>query len=261
LSYDILHAIVKADEQVPTVTPKFLSLVYSFNSRTMDTQADPASTSQPISQQSGYIGGGEQLRAFNANDLVPYVINYTNVKHECDYQYVQHGTESFLKDLKHDDSILICNIPLSYIAARLTRPSLLLLAKQHGFSINTKTLKRDMVHAFLNTNTYSCEDCVTAFHPVSTHEAYKHNYYKNVSKNCSKQQQQENKFPPLSPTSQFSERIIKSFTDATDPSQFEECGCAVCGELSLRSKITRFSESNIDLDVLVAEGCGFTRKE
>ena len=50
------------------------------------------------------------------------------------------------------------------------------------------------------------------------------------------------KFPPLPTTIQLSEDIIKSFTGATAPSEFEESGCAVCGEPSLLSKMTKIVE-------------------
>ena len=71
----------------------------------------------------------------------------------------------------------------------------------------------------------------------------------------------ENKFPPLPSTMQISEMIINDFISATSPSEFEEGGCAVCGTLSLKSNLTELNKANVDLNILVADGSGFTRKE
>ena len=60
---------------------------------------------------------------------------------------------------------------------------------------------------------------------------------------------------------QLSEMVIKDFISATSPSKFEEGGCAVCGALSLKSNLAELTEADIDINILVTDGSGFTRKE
>jgi len=45
---------------------------------------------------------------------------------------------------------------------------------------------------------------------------------------------EHNKFPPDVPDALLRRKIISDFCAATQPSKFEEAGCAVCGSLTLK---------------------------
>ena len=70
-----------------------------------------------------------------------------------------------------------------------------------------------------------------------------------------------NNFPPDVPDASLRRKIIGDFWAATQPSKFEEAGCAVCGALTLRTELFDLSSLNIDLGVLNTVGLGFTQKE
>ena len=65
-------------------------------------------------------------------------------------------------------------------------------------------------------------------------------------------------FPPLPPSAELCQKIIKNFCEATTPSKCIKAGCAVCGELVIHSD--RIHTSNLDstLNHLTADGYGFT---
>ena len=208
---------------------------------------------EDVIENTNYIGGGKGSTMFSGVELVPYVENGSDVKNEYSYRYVGHGIKSHLESIEHNTNNIICNIPLVYIVERLTRPSILSLAKQHGIVINTKSSKSDIISAFFNAHTYTCNGCISAFHQVDTQRIYNHSY--------SEDHKIQDRFLPLPSTMQSSERIIKDFISATSPGEFEEGGCAVCGSLSLKSSLTELSEADVDLSLLVAGASGFTRKE
>ena len=71
---------------------------------------------------------------------------------------------------------------------------------------------------------------------------------------------EHNNFPPDVPDALLCRKIISDFCAATQPSKFEEAGCAVCGSLALKTELFDLSWLNINLSVLNTVGLGFTRK-
>ena len=61
---------------------------------------------------------------------------------------------------------------------------------------------------------------------------------------------EHNTCPPDPPDASLCRKIIKDFCDATNPSRFEEGGCAVCGALTLKTELSDLSSLNIDLSLV-----------
>ncbi|KAJ6622055.1 hypothetical protein B0H10DRAFT_1788717 [Mycena sp. CBHHK59/15] len=66
-------------------------------------------------------------------------------------------------------------------------------------------------------------------------------------------------FPPTPSTKQDQHRTISGMCTAVDPANFEEAGCAVCGQLIALSELT--PQNTLTLDYLVLIEHGVTRKE
>ena len=116
----------------------------------------------------------------------------------------------------------------------------------------------DIKNRISKLSSHVCQGCVTVFIPhvscsrmsyhhshyeiqkssqYSQHKSqklYRHGQYKN-------QKNADDKFPPRPPIQSEAKQIIKNFTKATSPKNFEESGCAVCGALNLRSKMRNLS--------------------
>lgn len=158
-----------------------------------------------------YISGGMGSTIFSQVELMPYADKDSDVKNEYSYRYAGHGSKSFLESIENDNMDIICRVPLVCIVKRLSKSSILSLAKQHGILINTKRLKSDIISAFFNSSMYSCNECITIFRQVNNLETYKHNYYKhNILKTKIKPvgsnnlKLGENRFPPLPSTTKIS---------------------------------------------------------
>ncbi|KAF8218471.1 hypothetical protein L208DRAFT_1070740, partial [Tricholoma matsutake] len=57
-------------------------------------------------------------------------------------------------------------------------------------------------------------------------------------------------FPPSPPKDKLLHKIISRFCSDTHPSQFEEMGCAVCGQLTLKKESIPLKDVNCSLDPL-----------
>src|SRR5271168_969639 len=68
-------------------------------------------------------------------------------------------------------------------------------------------------------------------------------------------------FPPKPLSEEHSENIIKNFCEATSPPKFEEAGCAVCGQLTLKSKLVALKKITTNLHLLSHNTSGLTRME
>jgi len=58
-------------------------------------------------------------------------------------------------------------------------------------------------------------------------------------------------FPPRPASDHLIHHIISGFCNDTNPSQFEEAGCAVCGQLTLLSELKALNEVDICYDPLI----------
>ena len=256
--------VVETSGQSTVIIPDVKQYVFEYDDIIENTQINKKVNTQMITKNTDYIGGGKGSMIFYGVELMPYAYKGSHINNEYSYRYVGHGTKSLLESIKHDKIDIVCRIPLVCIVKNLTRSSALSLSKQHGMLVNTRSSKSDIISEIYHSGPYLCKECLTAFRHVETREAYKHNYYKRKISNISKintKKVVENKFPPPPSTMQLSEMIIKDFISATSPNEFEEGGCAVCGTLSLKSNLTELTKANVDLNILVADGSGFTRKE
>ncbi|KAF9465628.1 hypothetical protein BDZ94DRAFT_1320192 [Collybia nuda] len=61
-------------------------------------------------------------------------------------------------------------------------------------------------------------------------------------------------FPPLPASESLQQQVIKDFCNEALPNNLEEAGCAVCGELSLKSNMSRLKSIKALLEVLVSPG-------
>ena len=219
------------------------------------------------------------MAKFAANEVLPFATNSKNLEWTDQYVFKQDGTRDSLEKLNLDKHALLCKVPLSHIASQLNKTSLQILAKQHGVLFNTRTTKSDIINRILKLSSHVCQGCITIFvpHVSCSQKSYHHSHYeiqKSSRYGQHKSQKlyghgqyknqknvEDDKFPPRPPVQSEAKQIINNFTKVTSPKNFEESGCAVYGALNLRSKMRNLSEINLNLNLLNADGKGFTRKE
>ena len=89
-------------------------------------------------------------------------------------------------------------------------------------------------------------------HQEKSAEKYKASNLEAVKKYQNKSLNPE--FPPSAPSIKLMHQIFTDFCKDINPNQFEESGCAVCGQLTPSSALKKLSEMNLNLDILIQEG-------
>jgi hypothetical protein len=176
-----------------------------------------------------------------------------------------------LEKYKNSDHLL-CNVPLHHLMTYLFMNNRISIGHKHGIHISKRMAKCEIIKLFKVHDDICKHEYVTVFRPykqISSYERYLKycETQKTQVNNISDSKQPEslevdapehNTFPPNPPDASLRRKIINNFCNATKPSTFEEAGCAVCGALTLQTKLSDLSSLNIDLSVLNTAGLGFT---
>ena len=236
--------------------------------------------SSSLTHQQDHIGGGAS-ELFSLAQLQPYIVkNYIMIKPSADvmYKFKSHHIQSKqVKEAVVENHTLLCNIPLSRFVTNLTIPNLKLVAAAHGIFIKSRTPLQEVLKIIQDHNCDDCQNCITAFKPakslVSRRRAanvravrkYKNNKIclnNNIpviidNTLCKKKLElvyspveDEQIFPPSPLEPKIEHAIVKAWCKDMSPKNFEEVGCAVCGELSLRSKSILLKDASVKLDIL-----------
>ena len=228
------------------------------------------------------IGGGRQL-VFSLDELAQYALTSITEKQ---YKFVQ----CLDKDKAHtkasgDNTLIICDIPLSILAPRLTLTHIKKLALLHNVHIAAR-LKVSNAQMLLQSHIcQTCDSFVAIFEPYKTSTHAEHSkVYRKVhkaaltahdkvrnkteerkvaKKSTSKKLYWKSKkveFPPVPLSSELSYTIASDFSDDTSPNKFIESGCAVCAKLTPLAEMQKLSVVD-GLNLSVLEKDGVTRKE
>jgi hypothetical protein len=230
-------------------------------------------------EESDRIGGGQHgasLEKIDMDVISPFVIsapmNFSDIKM---FEFVEHLEMSKgLKQYNGSDHVL-CNVPLHLLLTCLFKNSRIAIGHKHNIHIPRKMTKSEILELFKIHDSICEHEYVTVFHPYTQYSCSEQGVNncevkKSQVKNGSYLKQSENlgvdvsghdTFPPNPPDASLCRKIIKDFCDATNPSRFEEGGCAVCGALTLKTELSDLSSLNIDLSLLNTAGLCFTRKE
>ena len=225
------------------------------------------------------IGGGQRgvvRQKIKMEVIKPFIINIplnSPDKNMC--EFVEHIEMSRgLKKYK-DSNHLLCNVPLHLLIDCLFKDSRIAIGHKHDVHIPRKMTKGEITELFKIHDGVCKHNYVTIFRPYTPISSFerglKYREVQNLQVNNVSDTKQPgnlevntpilNTFPPAAPNASLRQKIIKDFCAATEPSKFEEAGCAVCGALILQTELSDLSSLNIDLSVLNTSGHGFTRKE
>ena len=130
---------------------------------------------QNIKSTTSFIGGGRSART-DYDFLKQYVVTTkVELKNPEEFSYVYCGHSTFDDTMQEiqtrGEALLVCNIPLAFIANILTSAQANEVAKKHNIhSLSRRSLveKRTAVKSHLCTIT--CKKCVTVFKPVKKNQ-------------------------------------------------------------------------------------------
>ena len=233
-----------------------------------------------LTHQGHHIGGGIS-ELFTYTQLLPYLLkNSMMIKPSADLMYKFEGHHIETKQVREDiaeEHALICSIPLDKFVTNLTIPNLKLVAAAHGIFIKSRTPLAEVIKIIQDHDCDQCQNFITVFKPAKSllsrrREAnvravrkYKNNkiclnnkisvetgnkhYHKGLHR-VSDTLDDEQIFPPSSLEHKIEHAIVKAWCKDMSPKNFEEVGCAVCGELSLRSKSVLLKDASVNLNIL-----------
>ena len=225
------------------------------------------------------IGGGQHgasIEKINMDAISQFVISAPTNSFDIKVcEFVEHlETSKGFKKYGGSDYVL-CNVPLHLLTNCLFQNSRIAIGHKHGIQISRKMTMSEIIELFKIHDNICEHNYVTVFHPYKLFSSSKqglkyHEVQTSQVNNVLNSKQSESlevdasghiTFPPDPPKASLRRKIINDFCDATKPSKFEEAGCAVCGELNLKTELSDLRSFNIDLCVLSTAGLGFTRKE
>ncbi|KAF7983526.1 hypothetical protein HWV62_21078 [Athelia sp. TMB] len=237
--------------------------------------------------------GGGQAYTFRETEFIEYMVaDYADRVDEDDdtvYSYHAHvSTASAGLMCEAHTNLIPLIMPLDVLALKLTTGQLLSAVKFHNMTFSKNKIHMDsMREALRGHECSSCADAVTLIKPArkaavradfdapdTTNKInpkgkrVPHKKIRGRKKEAEvhwvdgrvKHSKTRGKFPPRPPTDREREEIIRNFCDAQLPEEFEEVGCAVCGQLVKRSVSESLEDVNFD-EALLHGIPGSTRKE
>ena len=223
----------------------------SINDKTTETGATPTQTYSPRILKMSF------LRSYRVDGHGP------EASDNSDWKFYKYALLTEAMTLcKQDGSIIPLRLPIRHFANSLTRKELRNMASLHAIRFRSTDRKPALAALFTDHKCHVCDQYVCLFGP---HDAGKSGLESDSEwNNRAPEMPKSNsgaptKFPPRPPSSPQIEQIVNDFCADTSPSAFEESGCAVCGELKLRTDLTPIQDIGCDLSSLISDGV--TRKE
>ena len=250
-----------------------------FNPRAMMTVPVPSVTSllpKYASSSNAYIGGGSSRLAWAT--IQPYVISQPggalqDLSFLCYVAYVEKmNVNAYPIDL-----FVHANIPPLVVSQLLKLSVARSIAASHGIAAGSRCSVEQLKLLLEHHECISCPSYLTIFSVVSdpaTKRASRNKkYYTKILKPASAGTISEQlfdpihsefpathlQFPPAPCSIELEHTIIRDACKRMDPQNFEEVGCAVCGELCHRAKTSRLKAVKNLLSIL--EAPGITRAE
>ena len=205
----------------------------------------------------GHVGGGSRrgvswtsIKSFSKS--VPDTFDV-----RCTLLYSVHVDEVGLKNYPPDMYVHTV-IPLVSMVDVLTLANVRAIAKLHGIAVGSRCNGALLKSYIGNHSCSKCTEFVTVF-SVEKSAAMKH-VDRSVrsliaAKNLTPREKKTTvSFPPEPASKDLEHAIVRDACKRMDPQNFEEVGCAVCGELKPRKNTSRLKSVKNLLKVLEAPG-------
>ena len=221
-----------------------------------------------------FHGGGPSL-VFSSDELLPYTSTDLQEKQYKFFRCIK--TEDKQTHISNNETTVLCAVPLSILAPKLTMKCIKDLSVLHQIYIPPKALVKNAQMLLQDHKCHKCNSYISLFKPykVQSNAQRQQNWYKKLEpdekavhltekakyKTSSKYQEKDSekhkadywakkevKFPPAPPSAPLCQKIMSDFCADTSPEAFEETGCAVCGKLTPVCEMEELSDvENISL--------------
>ena len=218
----------------------------------------------------GQVGGGSSR--LTCVSVLPYIISKPSFwNNQSCLHYIAYVDDAGLKAYP-SDKFVHASIPLPMVSQLLSITVSRYIAMTHSIAVGSRCMVAQLKTTVDEHDCLRCPSYITVFSVEhdntnkSTVRSRKHGEKKNAQnpmtdlKDSSKSEHPKSvEFPPSPCSIDFEHTIIKDACRRMDPVNFEEVGCAVCGELRRRDKTSRLKSVKKSLSIL--EVAGVTRIE
>ena len=254
--YSLLSVLKKLSRSCATQIWRF------FNSRISILKSSTTTLSaMNASSRDAYLGGG-CLRIAWAT-VQPYAISQPCISRDQTFlSFVAYVEKENIKSYPNDHFVH-ADIPLSVISQLLSISVARSIVASHGIATGSRCNVAQL-RLFVEQHVcVSCPSYLTIFSvesDLAKKHALRNKRYRETLKTKSASTMHETaEFPPSPCSIELERTIIRDVCKKMDPINFEEVGCAVCGELRPRTKTSRLKTVKKFLSVLDAPG--ITRME
>ena len=223
----------------------------------------PAEPKLHIPSTSTYLGG-HSPKLFTSDTIFPYIdMKIYNLHTDSKFRYIDYINEnSKLPEYMDTTSFVCAQLPLTVLFNNLTLSQSRKIAKLHGFSIGSKSKVIELLTCAKNHN---CLNCSNYFTVLSVEKSTAQLTKNRVKKLRQKQKEKSisdqasstdylNSFPPKPVDKDLTYNILTSACKNMSKDNFEEAGCAVCGELKLKKNLSRLKSVKNLLHILMSPG-------
>ena len=228
-----------------------------------------------VSSSGAYIGGGCSRIA--RDTIQPYIVSQPSTLYDRSILSYVAYVEKVKVETYPSDQFVHANIPLLIVSQLLSLTSARSIAASHGIATGSRcnvaqlrslVEQHECVSCPLYLTIFSVENDSTTKHAMRSRR-YRENMKAakttsttserfSIAEFTSNRDTTERlvhaEFPPLPSSIELEHTIIKDVCKRMDPVNFEEVGCAVCGELHHRAKTSRLKGVKKILGILEAPG-------
>ncbi len=206
--------------------------------------------------------GGWKIRSINWTDLEHSVISGPDADMSgCTFKFIKHSNAPSETRFPHEMYIRTTT-PLHHLFRMLTTTQSRIIARQHGISVKSRSTLSDLCSL---ASTHSCVQCnlmCTVFEIVRSRPSERqaesgrpkqHTRDEEITQD----QRDQNKlldFPPTPPSDGFIRDIIRRCCARMTSDKIEEAGCAVCGQLTSKSRLSALKNVKNFLHILRVPG-------
>jgi len=233
------------------------------------------------------MGGGRITNTVMGSQLTNFLVQsaYLDDSDNTLFRMMTYVHRQELNNIMEENpDFIAAQIPIPLIAACLTLVDVRNLCRIHGIPYSGKLNKEDNIKRFEHHYCSNCEAYYTIFKRDDRDKVKKNKNrerkaiyrqqprVRHLNNNKTHQEKSQKKkrkeklakkkqttkpavvcsaFPLRPASDHLIHHIISVFCNDTNPSQFEEAGCAVCGQLTLLSELKAFNEVDICYDPLI----------
>ena len=205
------------------------------------------------------VGGG-RAHVFLYQDIMPYApLSAGMWDRETVFTYVDHIPRSSKSSVYDDNQYVVASIPLVDLIPHISVAAALKVAQHHKIAIGSHVPKKHLLTYFDSHSCSKCPDLVSIFLPKGRRTATTSPTLTSPTEPTSDGHTKTAEFPPPPLIAELNEEIITGFCADSTPDKFQEAGCAVCGQLTPISELSRLKHVKGMLGAL--EVRGMTRVE